>query len=74
MNIAPMTYSITCAVTVPSMNPAVGNDNSAWSVTDTWLYSVSSMLESTQRASSHQIVSMWRVNSANVIVMSAFNW
>ncbi|MOA65035.1 hypothetical protein D3C78_1912760 [compost metagenome] len=69
-----MTYSITCAVTVPSMKPAVGNDNSAWSVAETWLYSVSSMLESTQRASSHQNVSMCRVNSANVIVMSALSW
>ena len=27
MNIAPITYSITCAVTVPSMKPDVGSDN-----------------------------------------------
>ncbi|MNJ56615.1 hypothetical protein D3C77_521730 [compost metagenome] len=56
------------------MKPAVGNDNSAWSVTDTWLYRVSSILESIQRASSHQNVSMCSVNSANVIVMSALSW
>ncbi|MOA25307.1 hypothetical protein D3C78_1460230 [compost metagenome] len=73
-NIAPMTYSITCAVTVPSMKPAVGNDKSVLSVADTWLYSVSSILESIQRASSHQNVSMCRVNSANVTVMSALSW
>ncbi|MNP20081.1 hypothetical protein D3C76_1126420 [compost metagenome] len=74
MNIAPITYSITCAVTVPSIKPDVGSDSSTWLDVDTWLYKVSSMLESTQRANSHQKVSMCSVNSANVTVMTVFSW
>ncbi|MNW11847.1 hypothetical protein D3C71_2093890 [compost metagenome] len=74
MNIAAITYSITCAVTVPSMTPEVGNDNSTLLDAETWLYKVLSMLESTQRANSHQKVSMCKVNSANVTVMTVFSW
>ncbi|MNS96206.1 hypothetical protein D3C72_1304940 [compost metagenome] len=72
-NIAPITYSITCAVTVPSISPDVGSDNSTLLEAETWLYKVSSMLESTQRASSHQKLSMCKVNSANVTVMTVFS-
>jgi len=36
------------------------------------LYKVSSTLESTQRANSHQKLSMCKVNSANVTVMTVF--